>query len=87
MSVTTIEPAVLARRDWLLAEIRTRGGVWTAIRAEEALHRSPWPSAGRNTARKDLRALAARGVLIAHDNEITKRRTYTARVLTLRSAA
>lgn len=78
---------IIARRDWLLAEIRQRGGIWTAIRAEEALHRSPWPTSGRNTARKDLRALAAVGALIARDNEITKRRTYTARVLNLRSAA
>ncbi|XUM01271.1 hypothetical protein ACQ86F_31845 [Streptomyces venezuelae ATCC 10712] len=77
----------IARRDWLLAEIRKRGGTWTAIRAEEVLHRSPWPSSGRNTARKDLRALSARGALIARDNEITKRRTYTARLLNLRSAA
>ena len=75
------------RRSWLLSEIRTRGGIWTAIRAEEALRRSPWPSSGRNTARKDLRALAAHGALIAQDNEITKRRTYTARLLNLRSAA
>ncbi|MFG2900930.1 hypothetical protein ACGFZH_28075 [Streptomyces zaomyceticus] len=76
-----------ARRDWLLAEIRTRRGIWTAIRAEQAYDRSPWPSTGRNTARKDLKALAARGALIAHDNEITKRRTYTERLLNLRSAA
>jgi len=87
MTVTTIDPATVARRDWLLAEIRTQRGIWTAIRAEEALHRSPWPSSGRNTARKDLRALAARGVLVALDNEITGRRSYTARVLALRSAA
>jgi hypothetical protein len=82
-----VDDLIDTRRDWLLAEIRTRRGIWTAIRAEEALHRSPWPTSGRNTARKDLRALAASGALIAHDNEITRRRTYTARVLHLRSAA
>ncbi|MGW4850203.1 hypothetical protein ACWEPZ_03080 [Streptomyces sp. NPDC004288] len=77
----------IARRDWLLAEIRTRRGIWTAIRAEQAYDRSPWPTSGRNTARKDLRALAASGDLIARDNEITRRRTYTPKLLNLRSAA
>ena len=88
MTVTTIESAaVVARRDWLLAEIRRTSGVWTVRRAEAVMHGSPWPTTGRNTLRKDLWALAERGVLVAHDNEITKRRTYTARVLNLRSAA
>ncbi|MFC8491831.1 hypothetical protein ACFUJU_13710 [Streptomyces sp. NPDC057235] len=69
------------RRDWLLAEIRQRGGVWTAIRAEEALHRSAWPTSGRNTARKDLKALAARGALTVRDDVETHRRSYTPKVL------
>ncbi|MFE0651392.1 hypothetical protein ACFVZH_22665 [Streptomyces sp. NPDC059534] len=78
---------IIARRDWLLAEIRQRGGTWTAIRAEEALHRSPWPTSGRNTARKDLRALAARGALTAKDDADTRRRSYKPKMLNLRSAA
>ncbi|MFJ3097403.1 hypothetical protein [Streptomyces hydrogenans] len=88
MTVTTIEPAaVIARRDWLLAEIRRTGGVWTVRRAEAVMHGSPWPSTGRNTARKDLKSLAGRGALVALDNEITGRRSYTPRVFNLRSVA
>ncbi|MFB7278103.1 hypothetical protein ACFCZV_13425 [Streptomyces hydrogenans] len=87
-TVTTIEPAaVLARRDWLLARIRNSNGPWTTLRAEAELRRSPWPTTGRNTARKDLRALAARGDLIAQDDQETERRSYTVPVLSMRSAA
>jgi hypothetical protein len=74
------------RRDWLLAEIRRTGGVWTVRRVEAVMHASPWPTSKRNTARKDLRALAARGFLTARDDE-NGRRTYTPKILNLRSAA
>ncbi|MFF9200011.1 hypothetical protein ACF09L_32870 [Streptomyces sp. NPDC014779] len=80
-------PDPINRRDWLLAEIRRTGGVWTVRRAEAVMHASPWPTSKRNTARKDLRALAARGALVARDNEITKRRTYTPKSLPRRAAA
>ncbi|MER8233526.1 hypothetical protein [Streptomyces sp. NPDC094049] len=80
MSTVTASPEA-TRRAWLLTEIRTRGGVWTAHRAATALHRSPWPSTGRNTARKDLRALAARGALAARDDLELRRRSYTPKSL------
>lgn len=76
----------IARRDWLLAEIRSSEGPWTTLRAESALSRSPWPTSGRNTARKDLRALAAHGWLTAHEDPETGRRSYTEKTLR-RSAA
>ncbi|MER7908248.1 hypothetical protein [Streptomyces sp. NPDC096068] len=79
--MTTLTQQPEGRRDWLLAEIRQRGGVWTAIRAEEALHRSAWPTSGRNAARKDLRALAARGALTVRDDTETRRRSYTPKLL------
>ncbi|MFI1472089.1 hypothetical protein [Streptomyces wuyuanensis] len=70
-------PELITRRGWLLNEIRTRQGLWTTRRAENTLQRSPWPTSGRNTARKDLRALAGRGALtVWHDRE-TKRQAYT----------
>ncbi|MFD7964052.1 hypothetical protein ACFV5J_24940 [Streptomyces zaomyceticus] len=67
-----------ARRDWLLAEIRSTRGQWSTLRAESAYRQSPWPTSGRNTARKDLRALAARGELTVWNDETTGRRAYTA---------
>lgn len=75
------------RRDWLLAEIRRTGGVWTVRRVEAVMHNSPWPTSKRNTARKDLRALATRGALTASDAPDTGRRSYTPKILNLRSAA
>ncbi|MEU6168043.1 hypothetical protein [Streptomyces tanashiensis] len=75
------------RRDWLLAEIRRTGGEWTPRRVEAVMHASPWPTSKRNTARKDLRALANRGALTARDDAATGRRTYTPKILNLRSAA
>ncbi|MFE5591495.1 hypothetical protein [Streptomyces sp. NPDC056549] len=71
------------RRDWLLAEIRRTGGEWTPRRVEAVMHASPWPTSKR----KDLRALAARGALTASDAPDTGRRTYTPKLLNLRSAA
>ncbi|NNJ04188.1 hypothetical protein HHX38_08575 [Streptomyces sp. PKU-MA01144] len=70
-------PELITRRGWLLAEIRTRGGRWTAQRAAAVLQQSPWPTSGRNTARKDLRALSGRGDLTAWDDRETQRRSYT----------
>ncbi|MFJ7070141.1 hypothetical protein [Streptomyces sp. NPDC101115] len=76
---------LITRRGWLLNEIRTTGGTWTARRVEAVMHSSPWPTTGRNTARKDLRALAAHGDLTARDDRDSKRRSYTPKIL--RSAA
>ncbi|MFC8862698.1 hypothetical protein [[Kitasatospora] papulosa] len=75
--------AALPRRAWLARKIAGSPGVWTTHRAEHALAASPF-SCHRNTARKDLRALAARGVLVAVD--IDGRRTYLP-ATTERSAA
>jgi hypothetical protein len=82
-----VDDPIKNRRDWLLAEIRRRGGVWTVRRVEGVMHASPWPTSKRNTARKDLRALAARGALTAKDDTDTNRRSYTPKILNLRSAA
>ncbi|WP_406336585.1 hypothetical protein OG814_33155 [Streptomyces zaomyceticus] len=79
-------PEQASRREWLLTEIRKSAGQWTTLRAESTLHRSPWPTSGRNTARKDLRALAARGELTVWNDETTGRRAYTANS-TMRRAA
>ncbi|MFD9763230.1 hypothetical protein ACFWXI_06760 [[Kitasatospora] papulosa] len=77
--------AALPRRAWLARVIAAAPGVWTTQRAEHALAASPF-SCHRNTARKDLRALVARGVLVAADRN--GRRIYTpAPVLPERNAA
>ncbi|MDI9885351.1 hypothetical protein QMZ92_13335 [Streptomyces sp. HNM0645] len=70
-------PELITRRGWLLAEIRTRAGLWTTLRAESVLRHSPWPTSGRNTARKDLKALASRGELTVWHDQTTGRRAYT----------
>ncbi|MCB5168051.1 hypothetical protein LG634_24890 [Streptomyces bambusae] len=57
----------MTRREWLLAEIRREGKPVTTHRAELLLATSPWPTSGRNTARKDLRALGRRGELLPAD--------------------
>ncbi|MFG2747228.1 hypothetical protein ACGFY0_45245 [Streptomyces chartreusis] len=75
-----------SRRTWLLAEIRSSRGQWSTLRAESAYRKSPWSTSGRNTARKDLRALAARGELTVWDDQTTGRRAYTSNS-TLRRAA
>jgi hypothetical protein len=54
---------LLTRRDYLLAAIRADGRPVNTARAEHLLADSPWPTTGRNTARKDLRALAHHGHL------------------------
>jgi hypothetical protein len=66
--------AELSRRAYLLAAIRQHGRPVTTQLAEQLMTDSPWPTAGRNTARKDLRGLARSGHLTAAD--INGRRTY-----------
>ncbi|MGC5400175.1 hypothetical protein ACPXCP_31100 [Streptomyces sp. DT20] len=68
-------PDLITRRAWLATAITAEPAPVTTQRAAALLAGSPWTSAGRNTARKDLRALAARGVLRAVDAD--GRRTYT----------
>ncbi|MGM9380304.1 hypothetical protein [Streptomyces antibioticus] len=53
----------ITRRAYLAAAIQREPGPVSTRRAEQLLAASPWPTSGRNTARKDLRALAARGLL------------------------
>lgn len=54
---------LMFRRTWLLAAIQRELQPVTTARAEQLLAGSPWPTSGRNTARKDLRGLARRGYL------------------------
>ncbi|MEV6833563.1 hypothetical protein AB0N17_03370 [Streptomyces sp. NPDC051133] len=68
-------PDLLTRRAYLLDAIRTDGRPVTTQLAAQLLADSPWPTAGRNTARKDLRALAAQGHLAPAGAE--GRRAYT----------
>ncbi|MEU9861286.1 hypothetical protein AB0D99_10440 [Streptomyces sp. NPDC047971] len=75
-----------SRREWLLTQIRQSAGQWTTLRAESTLRRSPWPTSGRNTARKDLRALAARGELTVWNDSTTGRRAYTSNSAVRRAA-
>ncbi|WP_097922062.1 hypothetical protein [Streptomyces sp. wa1063] len=65
----------ITRRAWLAVAVQQEPAPVTTHRAAELLTASPWPSSGRNTARKDLRALVARGVLAAVDT--AGRRAYT----------
>jgi hypothetical protein len=65
---------VLTRRQYLLDAIKADGRPVTSHRAAHLLAASPWATAGRNTARKDLRGLARNGHLTAVD--INGRRTY-----------
>ncbi|MFD8806258.1 hypothetical protein [Streptomyces sp. NPDC059597] len=55
------------RRSYLLSVLEVYGRPVTVQLAERLMCGSPWPSAGRNTCRKDLRALAGRGLLTAMD--------------------
>jgi hypothetical protein len=54
----------IARRPYLLAAIQSEGRPVSTAQAVKLLAGSPWPTAGRNTVRKDLRAMAAHGQLI-----------------------
>ncbi|MBL1107386.1 hypothetical protein JK361_22730 [Streptomyces sp. 5-8] len=67
-------PDTITRRGWLLAAIQRETAPITTQRAAQILAASPWGTAGRNTARKDLRALSSRGFLTAV--ETAGRRTY-----------
>ncbi|MFF0790421.1 hypothetical protein [Streptomyces spiralis] len=62
-------PDLITRRTYLLDAIRADGRPVTTQRATQLMDGSPWPTTGRNTARKDLRALAAHGQLFAVDVE------------------
>ncbi|MFF0512477.1 hypothetical protein [Streptomyces sp. NPDC004250] len=62
------------RRDYLLAAITADGRPVTTALAEQLMADSPWPTARRNTTRKDLRSLAKAGLLTATD--AAGRRTY-----------
>ena len=61
-------PEPITRRGYLLAAIQADPNPVSTARAEQLLAASPWPTAGRNTCRKDLRAFAARGVLRPDDS-------------------
>ncbi|MGW2933984.1 hypothetical protein ACWDA7_19520 [Streptomyces sp. NPDC001156] len=67
-------PPPITRRGYLLATIRQHGRPVTTQLAEQLLTGSPWPTTGRNTARKDLRGLARHGHLAAVD--VNGRRIY-----------
>ncbi|MFH8797087.1 hypothetical protein [Streptomyces sp. NPDC017941] len=64
----------ITRRAWLLVAIQGEPGPISTGRAEQLLAATGW-SCHRNTARKDLRSLAARGLLRPVDAD--GRRTYT----------
>ena len=64
----------MTRRSWLLAAIQREARPVTTSQAEQLLAASPWPTAGRNTCRKDLRDLARCGHLRAA--EVDGRRLY-----------
>ena len=64
----------MSRRQYLLAAIREHGRPVTTRLAGQLLTGSPWPTYGRRTAYKDLRALARQGHLAAVD--IDGRRIY-----------
>ncbi|MFJ6061653.1 hypothetical protein ACIQHU_01295 [Streptomyces tendae] len=55
---------LLTRREYLLAAVQQHGRPVTTGLAEQLMADSPWPTTKRNTARKDLRALAGRGLLL-----------------------
>ncbi|WP_199818665.1 hypothetical protein [Streptomyces leeuwenhoekii] len=67
-------PELTTRRAYLFAAIRAHGRPVTTQLAERLMARSPWPTTGRNTVRKDLRACARHGLLTAVD--IDGRRIY-----------
>ena len=66
--------ADIARRAHLLAAVAAHGRPVTTQLAAQLMSDSSWPTSGRNTTRKDLRALTARGALQAAD--VDGRRTY-----------
>ncbi|CAL9314220.1 MULTISPECIES: hypothetical protein [unclassified Streptomyces] len=66
---------LLTRREYLYAAVRKHGRPVTTGLAEQLMADSPWPTTKRNTARKDLRALAGRGLLIV-GQDVEGRTTY-----------
>ncbi|MFD6415952.1 hypothetical protein [Streptomyces sp. NPDC060194] len=64
----------MSRRAYLLAAIQADGRPLTAAGAVDLMDGSPWPTTGRRTVQKDLRAFAARGLLAPVD--AAGRRTY-----------
>ncbi|MEV1079923.1 hypothetical protein AB0I98_17000 [Streptomyces sp. NPDC050211] len=60
-------PELTTRRAYLLAAVMEYGRPVTTQLAEGLMADSPWPTTGRNTARKDLRGLAKHGHLTAVD--------------------
>lgn len=74
-SAATATPPLTTRRRYLYAAIQAHGSPITSAHAVALMHGSPWPTAGRNTLRKDLRSLTRAGLLTADDS--SGRRTYT----------
>jgi hypothetical protein len=62
--VTAVETGATIRREYLLAAARNLGGAVTTSRALQIYAASPWPTASRRTARRDLRDLARRAYLV-----------------------
>ena len=69
------QPPAVVRREYLATAIQGSTGPWTTARAALLYATSGWWASHRNTARKDLRALVRRGLLIA--NSQPGNRTYT----------
>ncbi|MFJ8145992.1 hypothetical protein ACIQ6R_13060 [Streptomyces sp. NPDC096048] len=55
---------LLTRRQYLYAAVQQHGRPVTTALAEQLMADSPWPTARRNTTRKDLRGLARQGLLV-----------------------
>jgi hypothetical protein len=75
-AVNAVTAAPTTRREYLLAAVKAYGGEVTTQVAEQLMADSPWPTAGRNTLRKDLRGLARDGQLTAEDRVQDGRRAY-----------
>ncbi|MFF5984371.1 hypothetical protein ACFY78_36570 [Streptomyces olindensis] len=80
-AVAALTAAPATRREYLLAAVKAYGGEVTTQVAEELMADSPWPTAGRNTLRKDLRSLARDGRLTAQDRVEDGRRAYRSTAL------
>jgi hypothetical protein len=64
--------ADIARRAYLLAAIKQQGRPVTTQLAAQLMTDSTWPTAGRNTIRKDLGALTRDGHLTAVDVDLRR---------------
>ena len=80
-ALAALTAAPTTRREYLLAAVTEYGGEVTTQVAEELMADSPWPTAGRNTHRKDLRGLARDGRLTAQDRAQDGRRVYRSTAL------